>query len=212
MRGKMRVHGLLNGVDLNILDIDFLKLSAAKYESKPYWFGLGFMQLKINDWERLHFWFPDLFPIERDEVHNHRYTFYSQVLDGILHHETYAVTLDANGDHELFETDCAPGKEGSHPQHLLPCFLTNTAKYTLTAGASYLFDHETFHTTANTRSAVTYLQREERAKDSALVVKRRGVETICPFKCAEIVTEKECWERIEAALIPIKERMNGQTI
>jgi hypothetical protein len=191
-------------VDDFYLNTDNLRDLAAKYESKPYWFGLGFMQLKLNDSERMHFWLPDLPAIERDEVHNHRYDFYSRVLAGMLIHETFQVNYDLNGDFELFETDCSPEKEGTDPKHLLPCFLQPTGKYTLYAGTSYTFFHDAFHTTRNTRYAVTFLSRSLKTKESALVAKPRGTKSTCPFADAKSISEKECWERIDAALLKIR--------
>jgi hypothetical protein len=193
-------------VSPSYLDIDFLRDCAAKYDSKPYWFGLGFIQLKLSDEERMHFWLPELPAEERDEVHNHRYTFHSRILDGTLVQQTYAIHPDLNGDCEIFETDCAPGKEG-HPHAFLSCFLKKTGSYNLAAGTDYLLDADTYHTTRDTRFAITLLRRPAQAeKVSASVVKKRGEDTTCPFKNSEAMPTSKIWEHIDAALTNTRKR------
>lgn len=50
------------------LDIDYLK----SLENKPYYFGLGFIQLKINKSQRIHFWHSELIKTAGDEeIHDH---------------------------------------------------------------------------------------------------------------------------------------------
>lgn len=48
--------------------------------------GLGFIQIKLDDNQRLHIWHPDL-PrrkcFEHSNIHNHRFAFKSTVLKGI---------------------------------------------------------------------------------------------------------------------------------
>src|SRR5579863_7289598 len=69
--------------------IDDLRTKAASYGTEPYWFGLGFIQLKLNDTARMHFWLPEIPHPEREEIHNHRYDFSSIVLAGHLLHEVW---------------------------------------------------------------------------------------------------------------------------
>jgi hypothetical protein len=68
------------------LDIDHLRATGAR----PHWFGLGFIQLKLTNNERMHFWHPDLQPIvPEEEIHDHRYDFESFVIKGELRHQIY---------------------------------------------------------------------------------------------------------------------------
>src|SRR5271168_5571627 len=100
--------------------LEDLRAKAKKYGSEPYWFGLGFIQLKLSDTERMHFWLPEIPHPEREEIHNHRYDFTSTVLAGHLMHEVWH--LDSaqwfgsklqEQDWEIFETNCSPNKEGT---------------------------------------------------------------------------------------------------
>ncbi len=73
-----------------------------------HYFGLGFIQLKINFETRMHFYSPELPQITSNEdVHNHRYDFESCVLKGELEQELFHVI---NGDTHLREQEsCQAG-------------------------------------------------------------------------------------------------------
>jgi hypothetical protein len=185
--------------------IDDLRTKADSYGTDPYWFGLGFIQLKLNDTARMHFWLPEIPRPEREEIHNHRYDFSSIVLAGHLMHEVWHLdavksqtTTVQEQDWEIFETNCAPNKEGT-VETVTPCSITKMGEFSLGAGSIYAFPHTSFHTTEGTRFAITHLTRVlPKPLEYASVVKRRGAETTCPFK--EKLPTDLCWQYIEAAL------------
>jgi hypothetical protein len=193
--------------------IDELKRRAKKYNSEPYWFGLGFIQLKLSDTERMHFWTPDCPHPEREEIHNHRYDFASTVLAGTLKHDIYHLdavveaSVKPNGEPascafktewEIFETDCAPNKEGT-VEKVSPAIVTHVGTFTLAAGSTYSFPHESFHTTEGTKFAVTSLTRVlPKPIDYASVIKKAGAATTCPFK--EKLPLGRCWDLVEYAV------------
>jgi|SRR5271157_1335893 len=180
-----------------------LRAKAKKYGSEPYWFGLGFIQLKLSDTERMHFWLPEIPHPEREEIHNHRYDFTSIVLAGELRHDVYH--LDAKTgpmfgktEWEIFETNCAPNKEGT-VETVSGCIVSPIGQFNLTAGSTYAFPHESFHTTEGTKFAITHLTRVlPKPLEYASVIKKRGVETVCPFK--EKIETHVCWRYVDAAL------------
>lgn len=185
-----------------------LRAKAKSYGSEPYWFGLGFIQLKLSDTERMHFWCPEIPRPEREEIHNHRYDFHSTVLAGELWHEVYHLdaTVDPSADikivdsceWEIFETNCSPTKEGT-VETVTPCIVTRVGAFRLHAGSYYEFPHESFHTTELTTFAITHLTRKlPKPLEFASVIKRRGQETTCPFK--EKIPADTCWMYIDAAL------------
>jgi hypothetical protein len=189
--------------------IDELKARAKKYNSVPHWFGLGFVQLKLSDTERMHFWVPEIPRREREEIHNHRYDFVSSVLAGTLKHDIYHLdaTVDPKADvriidgceYEIFETNCAPTAEGTI-ETVTPCIVTHVGTFTLEAGSSYALPHETFHTTEDTRFAITSLTRVlPKPIEFASVIKKRGAETTCPFK--DKMDPDVCWEHIYNGLV-----------
>jgi hypothetical protein len=60
---------------------------------EPHWFGLGFVQLKLDEHRRIHFWHPDhSSDTPEEEVHNHRYDFNSRIMAGIIVHEVWDFT------------------------------------------------------------------------------------------------------------------------
>lgn len=180
-----------------LLDAKYLQKTAVAYGSKPYWFGLGFIQLKLSDDSRIHFWSPDIARHEREEIHDHRYNFVSHVLYGTLHFELYEPTPmqhDHVYTHELFQTDCAPGCLGTEPK-VHPVTITKRGSYDLPEGSEYWFSSEQFHTTEGTTFAVTYLEREAKTKQFANVIKPKGAPVSCPF--ATKLSEEECWQHIE---------------
>src|SRR5271157_2609389 len=182
--------------------IDELRAKAKAYGSDPYWFGLGFIQLKLSDTERMHFWSPTIPYPEREEIHNHRYDFTSEVLAGQVIHETFLVMniFRDNEDalHEIFQTTCMPGVEGS-VEEVTPCDIRSTGSYVIPSGGSYTFPHTMFHTTKDTKFAITHLTRVlPKPLEFASVVKLRGAATTCPFK--EKMPSGACWLYIEDAL------------
>jgi hypothetical protein len=191
------------------LKFDQVRENAKKYGSDPYWFGLGFIQLKLSDTERMHFWCPEIPSPEREEIHNHRYDFDSIVIAGELKHDVYHLDATINhtapdaiylgAEYEIFETNCAPGKEGT-VETVTPCLITNVGKFNLTAGSSYTFPHESFHTTAGTTFAITHLTRVlPKPLEYASVIKKRGQPTTCPFK--DKMAVDVCWEHIYNAYV-----------
>ena len=180
-----------------LLDLGVLRAMSYTNGTPPHWFGLGFIQLKLTENTRIHFWLPWLKGKEREEIHNHRYNFVSRVLAGSLHKEIYAVTPDASGGHELFTTTCAPGVEGEVTS-FSPVSCSRIAEFDITAPGLYFFAHDQFHTTEGTDFAITYLEREPKVKSDAMVVKLAGAPTTCPF--ANPLPVDELWEHIERGL------------
>jgi hypothetical protein len=184
-------------VPVAILNIDYLRKMSEENGTPPHWFGLGFIQLKLTENTRIHFWLPWLKGKEREEIHNHRYNFVSRVLAGSLHKEIYQVKMDSLGDHELFTTTCKPGREGEVVE-TQPVTVFKIAEFDLAVPSTYFFGHDQFHTTEGTKFAITYLERESVLKSNAMVVKKMGAPTSCPF--ANPLPVDEVWQHIEQGL------------
>src|SRR5690606_30989934 len=89
--------GIFNGHLDQFLDIDHLR----SYGATPHWFGLGFIQLKLTNDTRIHFWHPALMAdTPEEELHDHRYRFHSHILLGNITHEEWFLEENAEGDHE----------------------------------------------------------------------------------------------------------------
>lgn len=193
------------------LDIKYLKT----LDVKPYYFGLGFIQMKLNDRERIHFWHPKFQPMEPEETHNHRYDFTSKILSGQIVHETWefleTVDLDSSIDrhlirvspgfldkvtHELVEVSCSP-IEKTDPIIKQYGFAKLTGKYTMNAGDEYWFEGSQFHRT-NTTGAVTFLDRGPITQEKALVIRPKGTAGSCPFSIK--YSDDEIWRLIEETI------------
>src|SRR5271170_5939334 len=100
----------------SIKDIDLKALK--KNHARLYYFGLGFIQLKINEWERLHFYSAKLPPITED-IHNHRYGFLSRILKGKLGNHVFDISDVANpdGKHLLVNESCNPEIKASKEEN-----------------------------------------------------------------------------------------------
>lgn len=173
----------------HLFDVDGLRASGAK----PAWFGLGFIQLKLEKDARLHFWHPRLLAdTSEEELHDHRYRFRSHILVGEIVHEEWFLDPDAEGDHEQVLVSCKPGEEAPP----VPVGRGNVRKgsvYTMRAGSEYEFSETGFHRIRATR-AVTYLERGPVVKEYANVIRPAGAGSVCPF--ARSVPEEELWECI----------------
>jgi hypothetical protein len=174
------------------LDINFLKQNCERL----YFFGLGFIQIKINDQYRVHV-YTDKIPgtASQEEIHNHRYGFTSQVLKGTLEQQTFAVTIDRKGEFLMTQETCKPGPKPEFPK--LPCSVVKTGFQSFAAGSSYHVPHDTFHQVFS-KDAVTLLNRGSYKKEHADVVFHKDGEPMCPFSYK--ISDERLWEIIEEAL------------
>lgn len=175
------------------LDIDALRRSGAR----PAWFGLGFVQLKLDESRRLHFWHrvPGQGTPE-EEMHDHRYGFTSVVLAGRMVHEVLDYAEAADGDHEMFEVSCKPCAPAD-PRPLSRGRVSLAGRYVLGAGSEYFFPADRFHRGFG-EGAVTFLTRGPVEKELARVVHPVGAPTACPFSFR--MSEAECWEAVAGIL------------
>ncbi len=185
----------LNSDYKKFLDIDFLKATGAK----PHFF-LDFIQLKLNDRERMHFWHPDLPAYgAEEELHDHRYDFESRVLVGSTTHEEWYFVEDENGTFEIIEKSCQPGNEIA-PRRISIGEVRKGGTYSMVAGSVYQFPHDRYHR-IRTERCVTFLTRGEIVKDVARIIKPIDGADFCPFETK--IEEDRLWE-IMADLLQVE--------
>jgi hypothetical protein len=184
----------LNSDYKKFLDIDYLKATGAK----PHFF-LDFIQLKLTDNQRMHFWHPDLPAYgAEEELHDHRYDFESRVLAGSTTHEEWNFVEDEGGDFEIIEKSCQPGNE-SPPRRIAVGDVRKGGSYSMVAGSVYHFPHDRFHR-IHTDRCVTFLTRGEVIKDVARIIKPLNAPDFCPFETK--IEESKLWEIMADLLHP----------
>lgn len=159
-----------------ILDVDWIIKNAIYI----HYFGLGFIQVKLNNWhERVHF-YSDQLPITvgEEEIHNHRYNFESIIIKGTLQNIIYEIQDIVPATHILSDESCdSKIKLKSEPT---PVSIIEVHNKILNSGDTYPMDHTWFHT-VKSKNAITYLQRSMYKKDHAQVIRPIGADLICPF-------------------------------
>ena len=173
----------------------------------PNWFGLGFIQLKLNEEERMHFWHPSLIPdVSDEEIHDHRYTFTSNILKGMMIHETWCFEPNVFGSHEMIDVSCDPDLPVRNPRKITGQVI-HTGTYHLTAGSSYTFPINEFHRT-KTEACVSFLTRQPDRKEFARVIRLKGEPEVCPFSNPK--PADELWDVIATLLrdeeVPVLDR------
>ena len=158
------------------LDIDWLK----KNYQMVHYFGLGFIQLKLNQEERLHFYTDKIKKtVEEEEVHNHRYNFVSTILSGNFQQEVYEVNAAAHEkQYYLTQETCNAEDKQEFPK--IPCGIERVFSGKYGVGDSYYIDHNTFHR-VESKNAVTHVKRSGYKKSFADVIYRKDQAIVCPF-------------------------------
>lgn len=163
------------------IDLDELRHNHVR----AYWFGLGFIQLKLTHWNRLHFYTAGLgLDAINDDIHNHRYPFKSKILKGKLTASYWNIvdTDLASATHILKDVTCDPHSTPKSEPRSCKVRRIHDAEYL--KGSNYWMDQDTFHQ-VHPGSAITLvtIDREDETypKEVAQVVTPIGVAPICPF-------------------------------
>ena len=166
---------------------------------RAYYFGLGFIQIKMNERERYHFYAKEL-PAIVDTPHNRRYDFKSQILAGTFHNFIW-VEDELGPWFEMTQENCKPpGTEGS--MKIRPAIanfkrLIQFDHKTYHAGQSYFMDHNTLHTVQATE-CITFLERSAYRKDESDVAVPKGGSIVCPF--SHKISDDDLWQIVDRML------------
>ncbi len=171
------------------LDINLLK----KEFQMIHFFGLGFVQLKVDNNLRYHFYHPDLkLIVDDEEIHNHRYDFISTILAGSLTNHLYDYSISKNGTHLLEKESCNQSlKINNEP---LNVNIFKISEKTYYSNQSYTCITSQYHK-VDTEFAITRLYRSEIVSDYANVIRNKNKEKACPF--SKKLTENECWDIVK---------------
>jgi hypothetical protein len=175
-----------------ILDITWLK----KNSKMIHFFGLGFIQIKLNDEYRVHVYTDKLSAtVTKEDIHNHRYGFESTIIKGKLQQQFFTVVPAVGGNFLLVEESCNPDNKIDSIASEVNVEFAGEATYS--AGDMYALHHSSFHRVYSI-DAITLLKRGNIEKSLAEVVYRKGEPPQCPFSVK--VSEAALWEIVEEAL------------
>ena len=169
----------------------------------PHYFGLGFIQLKLDRDKRLHFWTPDwpTIPGNDSEIHNHRYDFASTVLKGAIEQVVYDMgrlyAIPVDGALEVVEVSCQPGSEEA-PQLLGYATPMALVSHRVEAGGSYTLRTDDFHIAHSVGDTITQVIRGPILHQNARVLRPLGSGFVCPLSINK--SAEECWDKIEQML------------
>ena len=175
--------------------IQFLKDN----HTKIHYFGLGFIQIKINDEYRVHVYCADKCPSTTETPHDHRYDFESTILHGQLIEHTWKEGA-VGFDFIMTDTDC---REGTQPTINKEVRMTFDKIHVHKKGTTYKRLNTTMHSVIG-HECITLLKRGPIVREKALVTTKKGKEKVCPF--ATKYTEEQCWAIVEYVF----KRMNDE--
>ena len=157
-----------------------------------HYFGLGFIQLKINDKERVHFYNKILPAVTSDEeIHNHRYNFNSTILSGELIQEQFVVV---DGEEYIKEKEsCKSGHSFNEPGTL--CNIKKIGEHKYKKDSDYYIEHDVFHK-VKSKNCITYINRTGYLKDYAEVIRKIDADKVCPFSTGNLFSQTQLWEII----------------
>lgn len=180
-----------------LANIDWIK----KNHQKIHYFGLGFIQVKLSDTERLHFYTDELpKTVQQEEIHNHRYNFVSKILFGEMLHYIYEVDENPNGEYLLTKESCNEDNKLNDPGISVNIEQVFMTKYK--TSQKYYINHNTFHNVSCEDGTITHLKRTAYQKDFADVIHRKDKPTVCPFSIK--VDEKDLFDIVARNLLDYK--------
>lgn len=174
------------------LDIDWLK----ENHQLIHFFGLGFIQLKLNDSERMHFYHPSLEAFA-EEPHDHRYSFISTVLKGGLKNIIWKMKEGGEAAELRYES-CKKDINDVPPSE--QCQRVMIGEFTTRAGSSYFVNEDMFHQVERVGDGpcITFLVRQEPVKEFARILAEPDSPNVCPF--SRNLSEEELWQIVEDCL------------
>lgn len=143
-------------------------------------FGLGFIQFKMKNGKRFHF-YDKMFKTVDDDIHNHRYDFKSTIIKGTLKETLYDISGKPIPNSKLLhckETDC---QNGNIPLKLPDMYASVISTLTHHKNSTYIRNVYEYHT-VESDYCVTMLELGERILDRAYVLYSKEEDLLnCPF-------------------------------
>lgn len=172
-----------------MLKLEWLKENCEKI----HWFGLGFIQIKIQEGLRYHF-YTDKFPsVCKESIHTHRYTFTSEVIAGKLRQCIFSEV--AGNDYKRVLHLCIKGQEPIQAGLFSLNLLTSV---NLNKGSHYTIGKDTIHNVSSYGDCITKVWWEGSKQGDCLVYTPYGETDNDPF--VDNILEEELWDEVERML------------
>lgn len=173
------------------LDTDFLR----RNHEMIHFFGLGFVQVKLDFNIRMHFYHPNIAPIIHvEEIHNHRYDFISTILAGKLTQETFTIQTGIS-DYFMVEENYKEEKI-EKPQKLDVIVIPDGVRH-FRKGDNYTCLSNQFHR-VSTDFAISRIYRGNILLENASVIKSKQGDSA--FSSADPLSTDECWEIVDSCI------------
>lgn len=158
--------------------------------------GLGFIQVKLPNNQRLHVWHPDL-PrrscFERSAIHNHRFSFESRVIAGTQVNRLFEVTPYDQGSHDLISHDGPRSEKGGRLSYVAGRVrLHSFGRQEFNVGQSYRMQALAYHSTPNDGVVITLMTKLEEGVVHASSLIEHGHEFDQSFDRFQL-SEAELW-------------------
>jgi len=159
-----------------------------------YYFGLGFIQVKMGDDVRYNFYHPELTPkfVEGEEIHTHPYDFKSEILKGCLEEDLFDIVPRSSGRWDFCKIDCKGNNE-----KLFPCDVALSTVFFHLEGEVYERDYATLHSVSVTEPTITKFTKGERY-GKAFAIMPKDQEECTPF--IHDRHPQVCWDIVEEIL------------
>lgn len=176
------------------LDIHWLKAN----HQMIHFFGLGFIQIKIDEKRRLHFYHSELPPFV-DQPHNHRYDFTSMVLKGSLKNVIWVKTDNPNGEPCVHRYDSCTSDDSIVLPETKETRRLIFNEFSTSKGSSYSLRKEMFHQViVEQYPTITLLTRGPKEYEFASILEPLDYQPVCPF--SRNLPEDELWVIVEKCL------------
>lgn len=184
------------------LSVDYFR----DHHKMIHFFGLGFVQVKMSEDVRYHFYHPQ-FQGFVETPHDHRYWFRSEVLRGSLENRIWrwGNWEDPSGKRpfngEKRATVCTPDGSEAEPFPRTRIRCDELTSFTTKAGSGYFMEEDAFHQVFASASepCVTRLTRGPKTKEFATVLQLDGYPEACPF--SKNLAVDALWEIVEACIL-----------
>lgn len=160
--------------------------------------GTGVVKLHVGK-SLIYRFYSDMAAVVSEDIHEHRCSFTSTVLKGVLKNYIYEVSgQDPKSTLQVVRSECKANADKII--EVSNAVISEQCNFTTVAGQSYHIAYNTLHQIERvTPKVITLMEKEPNTQDAArIVMDISKADYVCPISVKKSV--KECWEIIEYTL------------